>query len=84
MHVYKACTLQGSTGADPGFPVGGRGHPTWVLFGENVCENERIGSRWGGGRAPENFVCRSTNVQALLLSHLIGQAGTCTDQTCPS
>ena len=37
--------------ADPGFPVGGRapirgehGPPTWALFGENVCKNERIGS----------------------------------------
>ena len=30
---------------------GGRHRPlTWALFGENVCENERIGSRWGGGR----------------------------------
>ena len=45
--------------ADPGFPVGGgvdplggggRVPPTWALFGENVCENERIGSH--GGRAP--------------------------------
>ena len=39
--------------ADPGFPVGGtptrwgRRPLTWVLFGRNVCENERIGSRWG-------------------------------------
>ena len=41
---------------DPGFPVGGgrapimRGHgpPTWALFSENVCENERIGSHRGG------------------------------------
>ena len=24
--------------------LGGRGPPTWVLFGKNVCENERIGS----------------------------------------
>ena len=38
--------------ADPGFPVardvdplGGAGPPMWALFGENVCENERIGSR---------------------------------------
>ena len=39
--------------ADPGFSMGGggghgpiRGHgpPMWVLFGENVCKNERIGS----------------------------------------
>ena len=42
------------TGADPGFPVGGRGPvlkgrgpPTRVLFGKNVCKNERIGSRRG-------------------------------------
>ena len=57
------------SGADLGFPVGGawtrfRGHgpPTQVLFSENVCENERIGSHRGvGGCAPENFVCRSTN-----------------------
>ena len=44
----KRCT----TGVDPGFPVGGawtsfggREPPTWSLFGENACENERIGSR---------------------------------------
>ena len=40
--------------ADPGFPLGGlgpigggdwgHGPPTQVLLGENVCENERIGS----------------------------------------
>ena len=24
-------------------PLGGRGPPTRVFFGENVCENERIG-----------------------------------------
>ena len=42
--------------ANPEFPVGGRGPVLGgcgplmqVLFGENVCENERIGSRWGGG-----------------------------------
>ena len=33
--------------ADPGFPVGGCGPPTWVLFGKNVCENERIWSHRG-------------------------------------
>ena len=50
-----------NSGADPGFLVGGGHGPlTKALFGENVCENERIGSR--GGRAPENFVCRSANV----------------------
>ena len=38
---------------DPGFPVGGHapirgcGPLTWVLFGENVCKNERIGSHRG-------------------------------------
>ena len=42
--------------ADPGFLFGGGGGanllwgpPTRVLFGENVCENERIGSHSGGG-----------------------------------
>ena len=25
-------------------PLGGRGPPTQVLFSENVCKNERIGS----------------------------------------
>ena len=53
MHVLGIETV-----ADPGFPVGGGGAPsrwwgrqplTWVLFGENICKNERIGSRWGGG-----------------------------------
>ena len=38
---------------------GGHGLPTRALFGENVCENERIESH--RGRAPENFVCRSAN-----------------------
>ena len=49
--------------ADPGFPVGGRGPvtggcgpPMWVLFTENVCENERIGSHRGAcaGHAPRS------------------------------
>ena len=47
------------SGADPGFPIGGganprwRGHqpPTHLLFGENICKNERIWSCWGGGGA---------------------------------
>ena len=40
-------------GADPGFPVGGVDPfggcraPMWALFGENVCENEKIGSHRG-------------------------------------
>ena len=43
--------------ADPGFPVGavdplgGPGPPMRALFGENVCENERIGSHRGCARA---------------------------------
>ena len=50
------------TVADPGFPVrgsvdplgGGREPPTGTLFGENVCESERIGSNGGAstGHAP--------------------------------
>ena len=45
---------------------GGCGPPMWALFGENVCENERIGSHRGGacaGHAPP----RSANVMAFLL-----------------
>ena len=49
------------SGADSGFTVVGR--PLMlVLFGENVSENERIGSRGVEGGEPENFVCRSANV----------------------
>ena len=50
--------------ADPGFPVGGGGggrRPLpWVLFGKNVCENQRIGSRFGGGhwRPPPDLPMR--------------------------
>ena len=29
-------------------PLGGHGPLMWVSFGENVCENERIGSSRGG------------------------------------
>ena len=51
--------------ADPGFPVGGhapiRGHGPlmWMLFGENVCKNERIGSHRG-------FPPRSTNEMQII------------------
>ena len=38
--------------ADPGFPVGGRRPPTRMLFGENECENKRIGSHLGRGPPP--------------------------------
>ena len=44
--------------ADPGFPIGGAPTcwgvcrpPMRTLFSENVCENERNGSCWGGGGA---------------------------------
>ena len=37
-----------SSVADPGFPVRGHGPVRGALFGKNVCENERIGSRRGG------------------------------------
>ena len=53
-------SFQYKTGPDPGFSAGGgRGPilggggvwpPTWALFSENVCENERI--RSCRGRAP--------------------------------
>ena len=42
--------------ADPGFPVGGRGPrrrgcglPKQLRFENFVCQNERIGTRRGGG-----------------------------------
>ena len=57
--------------ADPGFPAGGRGPQMRALFGENVCENERIGSH-RGWRAPgtpppqiRQWLC-SDNQNALL------------------
>ena len=53
--------------ADPGFPVGGCvyllggcGPLARVLFGENVCENDRIGSHRGGVR-PARPPPRSAN-----------------------
>ena len=59
--------------ADPGFPVGGggvdplggRGPLTWVLFGKNVCENERIWSRRGGGACARHAPTRSANAAVL-------------------
>ena len=59
LHYLSPCTLAQSifrcpysTVGDRGFPVGwgadplgGRGPLTQELFGENVCENARIGSR---------------------------------------
>ena len=46
----------------------GCGPPTWVLFGEIVCENQRIGSRRGGGGVrPKILVCRAANEILLLI-----------------
>ena len=58
------------TGADTGFPFGGgwgvpypvvgRQRPMRALVGENVCENERIGSYWGQeGTGTGRGACRS-------------------------
>ena len=51
MHVR----YEHQSGPDPGFSIEGCGPilagfwpPTWALFSENVCENERIGSCMGG------------------------------------
>ena len=41
-------------------PLGGHGPLTWALFGENVCENKRIGSH--GGHVP-GMPPRSTNAK---------------------
>ena len=66
--IINVCVKYHSV-ADPGFP-GGRGPPTWVLSGENLCEDERIGS-YGGGRVPKIFACRSaTAIDSL--SYCIG------------
>ena len=59
-HLKNKATFTGKknkTGPDPGFSIGGVDPfwggvwpPTWAVFSENVCENERIGSC--RGRAP--------------------------------
>ena len=53
----RSTYVEPESGANPGFPLGeastplgGRQPPTWALFGENMCQNERIGS--GSGRTP--------------------------------
>ena len=56
------------TVADPGFPVGGRRPvggrqpPMHMLFSENVCENERIGSCWGGAPAAPPWIRQCKNI----------------------
>ena len=55
-HFKEVTNLCRLSVADPGFPVagapsrwgGGRRHPMQALFGENVCENKRIGPHLGG------------------------------------
>ena len=66
---------------DPGFPVWGVLDPlaggtflTQALFGENVCENERIGSRRGGApgtppRSANAYLCRVTMIIKATLEH---------------
>ena len=60
------------SGPDPGFSVGGGAWahfgggfwpPTWALFSENLCKNERIGSCRGGacaGTPPQIRLCICT------------------------
>ena len=54
------------SGADPGFPIGGMpilieggANLRYMCFSVKTCKNKRIWSCWGGGGAPETFVCRS-------------------------
>ena len=59
LHILSISLMQFVV-ANPGFPIGGRGHqpclvggggcrcPTQVLFGKSVCKNERFGSHGGG------------------------------------
>ena len=42
-------TIRDNTSGGSRISRRGRGPPMWALFGENVCENERIGSHGGGG-----------------------------------
>ena len=58
--------------ADPEFPMGawtrlggGHGPPMRALFGENICENERIGSRTGN--VCQKFWCVDPPLQCYAL-----------------
>ena len=42
-------------------PLGGHGLRTLALFGENVCENERIGSHRGACAPPMSMISTSFN-----------------------
>ena len=80
-HVVAQCYLlfpHTHSVADPGFlvggvdPIGGRGPPMWALFGKNVCENERIGSRrgastWHAPRSANGFQDKLCIGEELLL-----------------
>ena len=74
----------------------GRRCPMWALFGENLYENERIGSRWGGGgrtpRAPpgsanglKDFDCHymqeNEDEKELVQCHLIVSYNSLTNST---
>ena len=61
--MSTAFKIKVQTLADPGFPVGGERKPCGgvlpmsnILFAENVCENERIGSRSGGGEISRSSI----------------------------
>ena len=68
--THRMLQTHAYTVADPGFSMGGvwthwgRGSAVRALFGENVCENERIGSRRGAcaGTPPRsaNGYCENT------------------------
>ena len=59
---FSMCSSGGSRISHRGGvdPLGGHGPPMWVLFGKNVCKNQRIWSH-RGGRAP-GTPPRSANV----------------------
>ena len=49
--------------ADPGFPVEEeRRPPTQVLFGKNLCKNERIETCWGGGTGSAPWIHQCNDV----------------------
>ena len=79
IHFTKLTKLAKPTNAvaDPGFPVGGRRPLTRTLFGENVCENERNGSCWGGGGAGGDPWIRQCNVHSSVSLRILNQDVLC-------